>query len=242
MKLMTPSRQLFEPDTQLGYNLTHWRTLAKGFDMITIYHLAVSQSDRVVWLMEELGLPYTLQWFDRGEDILAPPEYRALHPVGTAPIVKDGDVILVESAAIVEYISQRYGAGRLSIGVDHPRYFDYLYWMQFNNNIQSLFFVRMALAQSEAGADNPISITSARREEAYYHYLDQHLGKYTYLAGDDFSCADIMLMFNLTTLPIFGSRDTEDLPNVLDYVERVSQRPAYKRAMEIAGPGATRPS
>ena len=73
--------------------------------MLTIYHLGVSQSDRIVWLMEELGLPYELEWFDRGPDGLAPPEYLALHPCGTAPVVKDGDQTLTESAVILEYIS-----------------------------------------------------------------------------------------------------------------------------------------
>ena len=75
--------------------------------MITIYHLGVSQSDRVVWLMEELNLPYHLEWFDRGEDGLAPDEYRALHPAATAPVIKDGDRTLTESAVILEYICRR---------------------------------------------------------------------------------------------------------------------------------------
>ncbi|MEP1594090.1 MAG: glutathione S-transferase N-terminal domain-containing protein, partial [Halieaceae bacterium] len=108
--------------------------------MITIHHLGVSQSDRVVWLMEELQLPYELKWYDRGEDFLAPPEYRALHPSGTAPIITDGELVMAESTAIVEYISQRYGEGKLSVPVDSPEYPHYLYWMQFNNNLQTPIF------------------------------------------------------------------------------------------------------
>ena len=95
--------------------------------MITIHHLGVSQSDRIVWLMEELELPYELQWYDRGEDFLAPPEYRALHPAGTAPVLIDGDLVMAESTAIAEYISQRHGEGRLSVGVESPDYPHYLY-------------------------------------------------------------------------------------------------------------------
>ena len=87
--------------------------------MITIHHLGVSQSDRIVWLMEELELPYKLQWHDRGEDMLAPESYRALHPAGTAPIIEDGDTILAESAAIVEYIIHRHGKGRLALSPEH---------------------------------------------------------------------------------------------------------------------------
>ena len=83
--------------------------------MITVYHLGRSQSDRIVWLMEELGLPYNLEWFDRGEDQLAPQAYRDLHPVGTSPIIRDGDTVLSESAAICEYVSQKYGNGALSV-------------------------------------------------------------------------------------------------------------------------------
>ena len=98
--------------------------------MITIYHLGVSQSDRIVWLMEELALPYQLEWYDRGENGLAPAEYLALHPAATAPVIRDGDLVLCESAAIVEYISQRYGEGKLSVASDQPNFPDYLYWMQ----------------------------------------------------------------------------------------------------------------
>ena len=79
--------------------------------MITIHHLGVSQSDRIVWLMEELGLPYELKWYRRGPDRLAPSEFLALHPAATAPIIQDGDTVLAESGAIVEYICHRYAGG-----------------------------------------------------------------------------------------------------------------------------------
>src|ERR1700742_705359 len=105
--------------------------------MITIYHLGVSQSDRVVWLMEELGLPYRLEGFDRGADMLAPPEYVALHPAAMAPVIKDGNLVLAESVAIVQYIANRHGGGRLTVPPDSESYPDYLYWLQFNNNAQT---------------------------------------------------------------------------------------------------------
>ena len=76
--------------------------------MITLYHLGLSQSDRIVWLMEELGLPYKLEWFDRGADWLAPPEYVALHPAAMAPVIKDGNRVLAESTAIVQYIAHKH--------------------------------------------------------------------------------------------------------------------------------------
>ena len=147
--------------------------------MITIHHLGVSQSDRIVWLMEELGLPYELKWYDRGDDFLAPAEYRALHPAGTAPVITDGDLVMAESTAIVEYISQRHGGGRLSVHPDDPDYPHYLYWMQFNNNLQSVLFIKIAVqsAGMEPTADNIMMTTTLRREEGIYRALEQRLGE-----------------------------------------------------------------
>ena len=89
--------------------------------MLTVHHLATSQSDRIVWLCEELGIDYQLVRYDRDPVTrLAPAEYRALHAIGTAPVIEDGDIVLGESGAIIEYIIQRYGNGRLAVTSDHP--------------------------------------------------------------------------------------------------------------------------
>jgi glutathione S-transferase len=211
--------------------------------MITIHHLGVSQSDRIVWLMEELKLPYRLEWYDRGPDGLLPPAYLTLHPAATAPVITDGDLVLPESAAIVEYISHRYGEGRLSVAPERPNYPDYLYWMHFNNNVQGLFFAGLASrAQGAGDAKNPVLGFIERRESGYYRHLDQRLGESPYLAGPDFTCADLMVTFNLTTLSRLGGRSIDDLPHVAPYLERITRRPAYMRAMSIAGPTATRPN
>lgn len=208
--------------------------------MITTYHLGQSQSDRIVWQMEELGIPYELKWYNRGEDFLAPPEYCALHPAATAPVIRDGDLVMTESTAICEYISQRHGGGRLSVQPDKPNYPHYLYWMQFNNNAQTAFMARKS-AEGSAAENDMLGKTFTRREEGLYQYLNARLAEMDFLAGPEFSCADIMSMFNLTTLPQFGGRSIDDLPNVRAYVERISQRPAYQQAMQIAGPGAKPP-
>ena len=204
--------------------------------MITIHHLGASQSDRIVWLMEELGLPYQLKWYKRGADGLMPPEYQKLHPAATAPVIEDGQLVLADSAAICEYVSQRYAKGKLSVAVDRPNYPDYLYFMQFNNNVQGMFFAK--LAARAVKSDAPVPAVIKRREDGYYRYLDQQLGKHAYIAGPDFSCADIMVTFNLTTLSRGGGRTIDDLPNVLAYVGRITQRQAYVKAMQIAGPAA----
>ncbi len=213
--------------------------------MLTIHHLGVSQSDRVVWLMEELGLPYELKWYDRGADFLAPQAYRDLHPAGTAPIITDGDVTLAESAAIVEYISQRHGEGKLSLAVEEADYPDYLFWMQFNGSFQSALFLTAALrmaGDAEALAGNPLATTAHRRLDGLYTAIEQRLADREYLCGGRFSCADIMSLFNLTSLEILGARSLDVLPNCAAYVERITARPAYQRAMAIAGPQATRPA
>src|SRR5438034_11760512 len=113
--------------------------------MITIHHLGISQSDRIVWLMEELNLPYQLKWYNRKEDQFAPDEYLALHPAATAPVIQDGDGALGESAASVEYIGHRYAGGKLTVGPDQPHYAEYLYCRHRNNNVQSLFFADIAV-------------------------------------------------------------------------------------------------
>lgn len=209
--------------------------------MITIHHLGVSQSDRIVWLMEELGLPYRLKWYDRGPDGLLPPDYLALHPAATAPIVNDDERTLCESAAIVEYLCHRHAGGRLTIGSDRPEYPDYLYWMHFNNNVQGLFFAKIVAGGPEAALASPMGGFLRRREDGYHRHLDETLGRSPFVAGSELTCADLMVTFNLTTLPHFGGRAIDDLPNVKAYVERITQRPAYVRAMSIAGPGARRP-
>ena len=210
--------------------------------MITIHHLGVSQSERIVWLMEELGLPYRLKWYDRLPNRLAPPELLALHPTAMAPVIEDDGRVLVESAVIAEYICHTYAGGRMTIGPAQPNYYDYLYWMHFNNSAMGLRFTKSVLA---AGASGPVADTMRevvnRREESYYKYLDQRLGVAPYLAGPALTCADILSVFRLTTGRLFGARAIDDLPNVVAYVKRIEARPAYQKAMQIAGPKAVAP-
>jgi glutathione S-transferase len=208
--------------------------------MITIHHLGVSQSDRIVWLMEELDLPYRLKWHKRTETGLAPDEYLALHPAATAPVIEDDGTVLTESAVIAEYICHRYAGGKLTVRPDQSNYTDYLYWMHFNNNILGLFFAKSALEPGgQGGSAELIHRVVRRREGQYFNFLNARLGVSPYLAGPDFTCADVMVMFPLTSLPLFGGRPIDDLPNVVSYVRRVEARPAYIRAMAIAGPSAT---
>lgn len=209
--------------------------------MITIYHLGRSQSDRIVWLMEELGLPYQLEWFDRGADGLAPPAYVALHPAAMAPVIKDGKRVLAESTAIVQYIAHTHAGGRLSVAPDQESYADYLYWLQFNNNAQTGFFVKMAL-DGTGHEQSLIGQVAKRRTEGLFKQMNEHLGQHSYLAGEEFTLADLMSGFAVTTSASFGGRTLDDLPNVQRYAQRIMQRPAWQKAMAIAGPQAQRPN
>jgi glutathione S-transferase len=207
--------------------------------MITIHHLGVSQSDRIVWLMEELNLPYRLKWHNRNQMGLAPDEYLALHPAATAPVIEDSGIVITESAVIVEYICHRYANGRLTVSPEKSNYAEYLYWMHFNNNVLGLFFAKGALGPDPQGATaNTIKSVVARREVRYYDYMNERLGVSSYLAGPEFTCADVMVMFPLTMLQR-GARVVEDRPHIMAYVKRIEARPAYIKAMAIAGPSAT---
>jgi glutathione S-transferase len=208
--------------------------------MLIIHHLGVSQSDRVVWLMEELGLPYEMVWHRRGADNLAPPSYLALHPAATAPVVQDGDRMLCESAAILETICHKYAGGKLTVSPDQPNYYDYLYWMHFNNNALGLFFARLALGTQDPNPNSErMTGLIQRRENGYARFMEQTLAASPFLAGPEFTCADIMSVFNLVSFPSFRGRG--DIPNVRAYLERITKRPAYIKAMQIAGPAATPP-
>jgi len=190
--------------------------------------------------MEELHLPYRLKWHKRTESGLAPNEYLALHPAATAPVIEDEGTVLTESAVIAEYICHRYAGGKLTVRPEQSNYAEYLYWMHFNNNILGLFFAKSALGTGEQGSGaERIQSVIDRREGRYFNFLNARLGESPYLAGPDLTCADVMVMFPLTTLPLFGGRTIDDLPNVVSYVRRIEARPAYIKAMAIAGPKAT---
>ena len=210
--------------------------------MITIHHLGVSQSERIVWLMEELALPYKLKWYDRMPNRLAPPELLTLHPTAMAPVIEDDGRVLTESAVIAEYICHRYAGGKFTLRPEQPNYYDYLYWMHFNNSAMGLGFAKSVLS---AGASGPVADTMHevvnRREEQYYKYLDWRLGESPFLAGPEVTCADILVVYRLTTGVLFGARPIDDLPNAVAYVKRIETRPAYQKAMQVAGPKASAP-
>lgn len=206
--------------------------------MLTIHHLEKSQSERIIWLCEELGLPYRLERHLRDKvTILAPADFKKLHPQGTAPIILDDNVVLAESAAIVEYILRKYGDGRLSVGPDQPNFADYLYWFHFANGmLQPNMGRNMVLRRLDLTADDPIMQAQKGRLDHALGLVEARLGQADYLAGFELTAADIMTVFSLTTMRIFLPLDLAPYPNIRAYLQRIGARDAYRRAMQKGDP------
>jgi glutathione S-transferase len=214
------------------------RTLAFGVCMLTIHHLGISQSDRAVWLCEELEIPYALVRYERDPVTrMAPPEYRALHPSGTAPVIADGDLILAESGAVIEYIIHRHGGGRFALPPSDPSYPDYLFWFHFANG--SLMPANMSVSVANrlgGGGGDPIAANVQGRLDRGWSMIEDRLGRVPYFAGEAFTAADIISLFPLTTMRAFAPRDISPYPNVRAYLRRIAARPAFIRAMAKADP------
>lgn len=201
--------------------------------MLTVHHLGFSQSDRIVWLCEELGVDYELKRYDRDPVTrLAPEAYKALSPAGTAPVITDGDLVLGETNAIVEYIVAKYGGGGLTVGPDQPNFADYLFWLHFANGS-----LMPALLFSGMQKDGETARGLGQRADRAYDLIEARLGRAPYLAGDAFTVADIMMLFPLTTMRLFFERDISGFPNIRAYLKRVTDREGFRRAMEKADPG-----
>ena len=206
--------------------------------MLKIHHLGHSQSERIVWLCEELELPYELVHHTRDTVTrLSPPELKALHPLGAAPLLEDGDLLLAESAAIVEYTIVKHGGGRLKPGPEHADYAAFLYWFHFSNgNLQAVMGRMMMVTRAKLPADHPVQMSVQGRLDKVLALVEARLGEATWLAGSEFTAADIMSVFSLTTMREFQPVELKPYPNILAYLQRIGARPAYQRAMAKGDP------
>ncbi|WP_431687053.1 glutathione S-transferase family protein [Hahella sp. NBU794] len=209
--------------------------------MLTVHHLGRSQSERIVWLCEELGIDYDLRCYKRRTDNkMAPPEYKKLHPLGAAPVITDGDLVLGESGAIIEYLVAVYGCGRMTIKPEAPGYTDYLYWLHFANGTFQALLLRMLSLERVDASDNNAPLTMAKeRLQLMLSMMEKKLGESDYLAGDTLTAADIMVIFSLTTMRLFKPYNLSQCPDILAYLQRIGARPAYRRAMQKAEPDLT---
>jgi glutathione S-transferase len=205
--------------------------------MLTVHHLGISQSERIVWLCEELGLDYEFKRYDRRADNrLAPDEYKALHPMGIAPVITDGDLVLGESGAICDYICARYGAGRLVPGPDDPDFADHLFWFHWANGT-FMTTLMMQLVLGGGGEGNPAAPFVEDRSRRAWAMIEARLGEAPFFGGANLTTADIMMVYCLTTSRAFRRLSIEGYPNLKAYLARIGARPAYQRAMAKAEPG-----
>ena len=209
--------------------------------MITIYHLANSRSERIIWLMEELGLPYAINRFDRGPDSFAPEDLKHIHPLGRAPIIRDGDTVLAESGAIVEYIIACHAGGRLGVSSSEPNFAQFLYWFHYAEGSLMLQLLRESSLTRMLTNPDAVPGMARVRDNTRMHlqFIDKTLATTPYLAGQVFTAADVMMVFPFTTLERFLAQKLElgFYPNLQAYLTRIHSRPAYRNAMGLAVTG-----
>ena len=200
---------------------------------LTIHHLQVSQSERLPWLCEELAIPYELVIHQRAP-VFSPQSIKDLNPLGSAPVIQDGSLTLAESAACVEYIIHLHGGGRLALPPSHKAYADYLYWFHFSNStFQPHVLLILQLSRVDAG---PAGARATERFGNLLRHLDERLKGNTWLAGEEFTAADIMTVFTLTTMRSFHGYDLTGYEGILGYLKRVTEREGFRKARAKADP------
>ncbi len=208
--------------------------------MITVHHLSSSRSERIVWLLEELGVPYRFEWHQREATGAAPASMKALHAIGKAPVITDDGLTLAESGAIVEYIVRRHGGGRLAPPDDSPQFTAYLYWLHFaEGSLMSLMLIALVLTRIPEARESPVRARIFTRLAQMLAFVDGELAGRQWFAGDTFTAADVMMVFPFTTMRRYLEYDITPYANIAAYLGRVEARPAYRRAMARAGPDAT---
>ena len=217
--------------------------------MIVVHHLNNSRSQRILWLLEELGLTYDIKRYERDKKtMLAPPELRKVHPLGKSPVVTDDDLTLAESGAIIEYLVERYGDGCFAPARQLPAYLRYRYWLHYAegsimpplllklvfDKIETSpmpFFVK-PIAKAISGKANSSFIMP--QINTHLDYLEDELGKGKWFVGNDFTAADVQLSFPIEAAAARGGLDASR-PRLMDYLKRIHARPAYQRAIERGG-------
>ncbi len=205
--------------------------------MIKVHHLNNSRSQRILWLLEELNVPYEVIRYQREAGTgAAPPELKKIHPLGKSPVISDGDLVLAESGAIIDYLVRKYGQGRLMPAADSPDYVRYTQWLHFAEGSAMLPMVLAIYVGflKEAGA--PLQPRIMSEITNHLSYMNDAIGQGGYLVGDEFSAADIQNSFMLEVAKSRGL--LASYPNLVALMEKLQARPAYKRALENGGPYA----
>ena len=217
--------------------------------MITVHHLNNSRSQRILWLLEELGVPYEIKRYTRDpQTMLAPPELRAVHPLGKSPVITDDGTTIAESGAIVEYLGARYGEGRLIPAAESPERLRYTYWLHFAEGsamtplLLKLVFMRIEAAPMPFFA-KPIARAIAGKVKSTYidpnlarhlDFMETELSAHDWFAGAEFSAADIQMSFPIELSRARGGLD-EKHPRLMQFLERIHSQPSHKRALAAGG-------
>jgi len=218
--------------------------------MIVVHHLNNSRSQRVLWLLEELGVPYEIKKYQRdAKTMLAPPELQKVHPLGKSPVLSDGDVTVAESGAIIEYLVERYGNGRMAPAIGTPERLRWRYWMHFAEGsvmpplLLKLVFDKVASAPMPFFV-KPIARGISSKVQAMMvtpnlkrllDFMEAELGRSEWFAGSEFSAADVQMSFPVEAAAQRAGLDASR-PNLMAYLKRIHARPAYKKALERGGP------
>jgi glutathione S-transferase len=202
--------------------------------MIEVHHLNESRSRRITWLLEELGLDYIVCHYQRdSKTFLAPPELTKIHPLGKAPVIRDGDEVIFESGAIIEYLIRRYGHGRLAPAPDTVAYNRYMQFLQYAEGSAMLpLMLRLYTARLGEGAA-PLQPRIDSELQNHLGFLNEELAHRDYFVGNELTGADIQMSYVTHMALRFCGKDA--YPNLTAFVERIEARPAYQRAIEKAG-------
>ena len=203
--------------------------------MLKVHHLNNSRSQRVLWLLEEMGTPYEIVHYTRMSPVpLAPPELKAIHPLGKSPVITDGNRTIAESGAIVEYLIDTYGKGRFKPKAGSDDYWQYIEWLHYAEG-SAMLPLLLALYTGMLGEGGAALKPRVDREIAnHMTYMENALGSRPFFVGNDLTGADVMLLFPLEAA---GAR-RDPYPNLVKYRARMHERPAYKRGIEKGGPYA----
>jgi len=202
--------------------------------MIVVHHLNDSRSQRILWLLEELGLPYEIKPYQRdAQTRLAPLELNKVHPLGKSPVITDGNKTIIESGAIIDYIIRRHGGGRLQPAPETPAYDEYQQWMHYAEGSAMLPLMLNLYALRLGDAAAPLMPRVESEIANHLGYIDGALKGRQFLVGDNLTGADIQMSFVGEVAGAFGKR--AQFPNLDAWTKRLHDRPAYKKALEKGG-------
>ncbi len=204
--------------------------------MIVVHHLNNSRSQRVLWLLEELGIEYDIKYYERdAQTMLAPESLRQIHPLGKSPVITDADLTIAESGALIEYIVNRYGSGRLIPTPDTKERLRYTYWLHYaEGSAMPPLLLQLILERFGMGDSKPMDAFIVPQIELHFDYIEGELRKSTWFAGEEFTAADIEMSFPLELLATHKEQ-VENRPKLKEFLDRIHARPAYKRAIERGG-------